>query len=337
MEKEESLSQKIRIMNGFITNKLYKFKKGYPLIISGSNNGYIQIWNRFTGEELRSIKTTQVMKIVKVCCPIYLTGHYSGEIKLWDLRESRELLSNKESGDAIKDIISINKTGTYASSGNDKMIRIWFLTIDPPSLLLLKVLSGHGDWVDCMDLLPNGELASASANGEVNIWDWEQGVIKRNMKVASGWIAHIMHYTHLQETRLITFSTEGKLEEWDLQSTNNLHSLHSSGTGSNWSKVLILLPNNRLTFQEKENRVAVFNLNTNQVIIAPKHQDKDISEGNIDQIMHLERNSIVSSHGNGDIKIWQVNEHEIQFVRLLRKENDRIICLNKDNMNLLKA
>ena len=327
-EGSEKLSLRIRIINKFVTNKLYKFKKGFGLIISGSELGKLQIWNRRSGDKLMEIKTVKVMKIVKISSPIYLTGDYDGYLRLWDLNRRNELLSYKGHSEGIKDIVRL-KSDIYATSGNDMMVRTWFLTISsPPKLVLLKELSGHeGSWVDVMCLLQDGRLAT-SCGKAIKLWNWEEGSCLQTFTMSLGGISSLLQTANGQ---FIVFGTSSSnLAQVDLQTGEVIKKFNVNCGGSNWSKVLAQLTDGRITFLETGYKIGVMDLQTEDIIYTEKFGSS------VDQIMLLEGMNIASAHGNGEIRIWKVGEDSISLLKIINQEHtDRMITLNKDFMHLL--
>lgn len=54
----------------------------------------------------------------------------------------------------------------FASGGHDCLVRLWDLTTQTNT----QVFSGHYSWVTCLCLLPDGNIASGSSDGDVRIW-----------------------------------------------------------------------------------------------------------------------------------------------------------------------
>lgn len=58
---------------------------------------------------------------------------------------------------------------TYASGSNDNSVIIWSAINGS----LIKTLTGHSDYVVCLELLGNGYLASGGQDSNIYIWDFK--------------------------------------------------------------------------------------------------------------------------------------------------------------------
>ena len=99
---------------------------------------------------------------------IFATGHYDGEIKIWDLATGqlvRTLLS-----DGVVSSLAFSPDGQLLASGSqyeNSLIRIWSV-VDGR---LLRTMDGHAHGVTNLLFSPDGQLlVSASYDGEVRVW-----------------------------------------------------------------------------------------------------------------------------------------------------------------------
>ena len=96
------------------------------------------------------------------------TGHYDGEIRLWDI-ETAELLVLMIAEEVIEDI-GFSPDGRLLASGGsyqNQNVRLW----DVSTGRLLNTLGGHMDGVTQVLFSPDGQyLVSASYDGQLILW-----------------------------------------------------------------------------------------------------------------------------------------------------------------------
>jgi WD40 repeat protein len=135
----------------------------------------IQLWKVPQGERSLSIKGTEWEQEFSqvVFSPdgqILATlsknnGTASGDVELWRASDG-ERMYQLEVKDAMS--LALSKDGEVIATGsNDHTVRLW-KTSDGS---LLKILSGHGDYVTDLAFSPSGELLASSSNdGTVILW-----------------------------------------------------------------------------------------------------------------------------------------------------------------------
>ena len=89
-------------------------------------------------------------------------GSNDGTIKIWNTDDG-SLISTMFNANPVELVLLPN--GLLASTSFTN-VKIW----NPDNKSLVKVLTGHKNWIWSMASLQNG-LASADANGEVRIWN----------------------------------------------------------------------------------------------------------------------------------------------------------------------
>jgi len=96
------------------------------------------------------------------------SGHYDGQIQLWDPVKGGKLLSFNAG--SVVESLAFNPNSTVLASGGsyeDQLIRLW----DAETGRLLHILAGHQSGIISLAFSPDGQmLASASYDGEVRLW-----------------------------------------------------------------------------------------------------------------------------------------------------------------------
>lgn len=147
----------------------------YPVLITGSYDRTIKVWNMRTGEVLRTLTGhARGVRCLQFDDVKLITGSMDRSLKIWNWRTG-ELLRTLEGH--TEGIVSLNFNDSVLASGSaDSNIRIWnFHTGECYSL------QGHRDWVNavqlwsapasCKGCAPPMFLFSASDDGTIRLWD----------------------------------------------------------------------------------------------------------------------------------------------------------------------
>jgi WD40 repeat protein len=128
----------------------------------------IKIWNVNDGSLVRTIAAhTDQVKSLLVLRDGFLasgSGYYDGTIKIWNT-DNGVLIKTLDNFHSVDSLVLL-PNGLFASTFYLD-VRIW--NIDTSSLV--KVLTGHSNWVWSLTALENGNLVSADADGVVKIWN----------------------------------------------------------------------------------------------------------------------------------------------------------------------
>ncbi len=145
-------------------------------------DGNFKLWDLNSAS---CLKTIQYGKYAgrAFCCAVNregtraISGHFNGQICLWDL-ENGELLSSLEGHSDIVKSVHISVDGRHAVSGsNDETIKIWDLT----SMRCIGTLEGHTDTVESLAISSDGVLIASTGfnDNSVRLWDWKAGVCRK--------------------------------------------------------------------------------------------------------------------------------------------------------------
>ena len=133
---------------------------------SGSNLE-IKIWNINDASLVRTLNGHRdTVKSMVVLPNGFLAsggGYSDGKIKIWNT-EDGSLISTLANGNTVDGLVLL-KNGFLASTAFID-VKIW----NTDSNMLVKVLTGHKNWVWSLAALQNDHLASADADGEIKIW-----------------------------------------------------------------------------------------------------------------------------------------------------------------------
>nr|POF22187.1 putative e3 ubiquitin ligase complex scf subunit sconb [Quercus suber] len=136
------------------------------VLISGSYDTTIKVWDINTGEELRTLKGhTSGIRCLQFDETKLMTGSLDNTLRLWNWRTGQCLRTFNAHTDGI---LSLHFSGRYVASGSmDKTIRVW--DSESKQTFLLR---GHTDWVNSVKVdAESRTLFSASDDLSVRLWD----------------------------------------------------------------------------------------------------------------------------------------------------------------------
>nr|POF07032.1 putative e3 ubiquitin ligase complex scf subunit sconb [Quercus suber] len=136
------------------------------VLISGSYDTTIKVWDVNTGDELRTLKGhTSGIRCLQFDDTKLMTGSLDHTLRLWNWRTGQCLRTFHAHTDGI---LSLHFSGRYVASGSmDKTIRVW--DSESKQTFLLR---GHTDWVNSVKVdAASRTLFSASDDLSVRLWD----------------------------------------------------------------------------------------------------------------------------------------------------------------------
>ncbi|HKB36782.1 MAG TPA: WD40 repeat domain-containing protein, partial [Gemmataceae bacterium] len=142
------------------------------LLATGSWGGVLRIWDVHTGQlHHKSSEHTHRLSAI-VFWPDsrrLATASFDRTVKIWNA-QTGELERSWRAHEGIITGLAVSSDGHrfFSSGGEDKTVKIW----DPLTGREVLSLRGHTRLCQCLALSPDGDrLASASADGEIRIWD----------------------------------------------------------------------------------------------------------------------------------------------------------------------
>lgn len=136
------------------------------LLMTGSYDTTIKIWNTKTGELIRTLTGhTMGVKSLVFDDQKLISGGLDSTIKVWNWRTGECISSYTGHSEGIISVDFLDKL--IVSGSADKTIKVWH--VDTRTCYTLR---GHSDWVTCVKIHPKSRtLFSASDDSTVKLWD----------------------------------------------------------------------------------------------------------------------------------------------------------------------
>ena len=154
---------------------------GGRLLVTGSWDKTVRIWNSRTGKQVRTIKLPVPVNAVAIIDgekSIAVGGH-DNVIRIYDLRTGRSQGKLEGHKMGITELRADPGGGRLLSSSIDKTLRLW----DGRTLRHLRVFERHNSQVFGVRFTPDGKYAvSGGRDGYVMIWDLDTGKLVKSIK-----------------------------------------------------------------------------------------------------------------------------------------------------------
>jgi len=187
-------------------------------IVSGSNNGIIQLW-KFSGEELfRTLgHTDTIFSAVFDPTGTYIASCGNNTIQIWEI--SNNTLINMLQYPTSGHCVSFDSTGKHIIlESNDNILQLLEFKTGK-SLLTFK---GHTNLVTCVSFAPSGKwIISGSYDKTLRLWDSQSGKL---LLILEGHTSYVKCVSFHPSGRYIASgSGDSTLRLWETETGNLLH------------------------------------------------------------------------------------------------------------------
>jgi len=159
-----------------------RFHPLYSLLVSGSQDATIKVWDFETGEFERTLKghTNGVQSLdFDHGGKLLVSSSADTTIRLWDF-QTYECIKTMHGHDHSVSCVRFLPSGDQiASASRDKSIRFW----ETSTGYCTKIWNGHEDWIRSIDITEDGSMVvSGSHDKTVRLWDVRKGECVQIMK-----------------------------------------------------------------------------------------------------------------------------------------------------------
>ncbi|MCP3850757.1 MAG: protein kinase [Gammaproteobacteria bacterium] len=198
------------------------------LLLSGSEQGEVRVWNLLTGEMLNVWSASNGMindLQLSLCGQFVYIASDENQLSLWDYNKKLQLNTFKGEGhnDKVLCLHLSKKSGHLASAGKDNVIRIW----EKDSDNTLCLLQGHEHAVTCMQWLDKDYILSGGQDKTIRLWntalneDFDKSSDEASDKCQRIYSGHHGIVTCLKVNSnygyMISGSSDGTVRYWDIK------------------------------------------------------------------------------------------------------------------------
>jgi WD40 repeat protein len=266
------------------------------LIVSGSFDRTIKIWNAATGEHLRTVIGHSGQVLTVAIAPSgrqFASGSRDRSVKLWDLYIPTPLQQLTGHTDAVNAVLVQAEPAWSATAGSDKLVKLWGADGTP-----LRDLPGHQAAVLRLAANSDGtQLASGDANGVVRLWNPADGASLAVLGADTSPIIGLGF--HPTTATLLTAAENGSVKLWALPV---LPSRKLIGHTQSVTAVALSVDAKLIVTGGADASVRVFNGEDGALLRSLKDQPGPVTA--ID--MNDASGFVASCSSDGVIKLWNV-------------------------------
>jgi WD40 repeat protein len=208
------------------------FSPNGQLILSGSDDNSLRLWNAHTGESLRTFEGHSSDVLSVAFSPngeLILSGSDDNSLRLWDAL-SGECLRTFHGHSRYVGSVAFSPDGELILSGSyDNSLRLW----DAHSGECLRTFEGHSNSVESVAFSPNGEhILSGSDDNSLRLWDAHSGECLRTFEGHSSDVLSVAFSPNGE--LILSGSDDNSLRLWDAHTGECLRTFdgHSSSVSS---------------------------------------------------------------------------------------------------------
>ncbi len=142
------------------------------------------------------------------------TGHREGQVKLWSSRDESIVGPERKHAGAVL-VTRFTPDGKWLVTGSaDHTVGLWPVAVDDKAdAPVAKRLGGHADWVQALDISPDGtKLATGDWAGKVRVWTLPSGELLGESTAHTGRITAV-HFSP-DGSRVVSASGDGSVRIW---------------------------------------------------------------------------------------------------------------------------
>nr|CFW94225.1 Eka-G protein beta 3 protein [Euperipatoides kanangrensis] len=171
---------RIKRLKGHTTfiNSCHVARRGPQLVVSGSDDGTIKLWDSRKKGTLQTFQNTYQVTSVTFndTAEQIMSGGIDNDIKVWDLRKNDILYKMRGHIDTVTGL-ALSPDGSYLlSNAMDNTARIWDVRPFAPQERCVKLFQGHQhnfekNLLHCCWSTDGSKISAGSADRFVHIWD----------------------------------------------------------------------------------------------------------------------------------------------------------------------
>ena len=148
------------------------------LFVTAGGND-IKVWYLDTGSHKSTVSHAKTVNVLEVLDDGFASGSEDFFIKLWN--NTGDWTKNLNANNPVKSLKRISSDLLASGLAGNNHVLVWFLN----NQTIKCDVSGHSNNVNALEMLSNGYLASGDANGWIKIWDIVSCLEVNNMNYGS--------------------------------------------------------------------------------------------------------------------------------------------------------
>jgi len=204
--------------HGDIINAFDVARRGPEVMVSGSDDGTIGIWDPRQKESIDYLETKTPVTAVAMseAGNEIFSGSIDNDVKVWDLRKKAVAYTLREHRDTITSLNVSPDGQTLLSNSMDSNVRTWDIRAFGPSTRSLNTYEGAPAGIE-KNLIraswsPNGEkIGAGGADGSVAVWDVDSGKLLYKLPGHRGTVNDMRFSPKVSEPIIISASSDKSL------------------------------------------------------------------------------------------------------------------------------
>ncbi|KAJ5390784.1 uncharacterized protein N7496_001852 [Penicillium cataractarum] len=212
------------------------FSQDAKLVVSGSDDNKVIIWDAITGAEVQTFEVTNLpspyyryfndFPIGSVAfshdTKFVVSGIGDGSIRIWDIEECTDARILRGHSASVNSVVFSHDGKLVVSGASDLTIKIW----DFAAGILLRTLDGHSHPVLSVAFLNNTRLVvSGSSDHSIRIWDIMKGTETRRLQLQEQPMSAMSIAFSRDANIIASGSADSIVRIWDIEECANVRLL----------------------------------------------------------------------------------------------------------------
>ncbi|MGE0009551.1 MAG: hypothetical protein AB7F19_03335 [Candidatus Babeliales bacterium] len=282
------------------------------MIVSGSEDGTLCIWNR--DRILHAICRGHTDCVNVICITRnnkIVSGSRDGTIRIWNIDGTQHAVCNGHT-DAIKSMCITDDDTTIISGSCDTTVRVWNMNGVQSALC-----EGHTGFIASVCVTQDGKtIVSNSDDGSVRIWNLDG--TQRTM--FNGYTNSVNSLCVTSENKIVSPFNPKTICIWDIQ--GNQYGIYSDS--KSYVMPLCITPDDKIVLGLQDNTVRILDIKGNQLAVCNGHTDV------VYRVCVTHDNKIVSASFDRTICVWNTQGKKLVVCKGHEK-TVQLLCATSDN------
>ena len=229
------------------------------IVVSGSVDKTLRVWNIKTGEEPKVLEghTGPVYVAIKMSEKIVVSGSGDGTLRVWDINNGKCLHTLKGHTDSVCTVTKISEN-IVVSGSYDDTLRVWNIETGT----CLHTLKGHAGAVNVVTKMSENIIVSGSSDNTLRVWNIKNEE-NNCIQVLEGHTEPVTSVTKMSENIVVSGSNNKTLRVWNIKTGKYLKVL-TGHTGPVYT--VIKMSEKIVVSGSRDGTLRVWNINKKKII-----------------------------------------------------------------------